>query len=206
MNIPAPALSLLEIAFNRALELDPDARQRLVALSGKVIVVELLGLDLRLYFLPALDGVQIAGSCKREPDTVIRGAPGTLLHVAITQDRKPLFEGEVEITGDIELGQRFNRILQNIDIDWEEPLSRLVGDVAAHQIGNVARGVLQWLNYAASSFARDTAEYLQEESRDLPAKNEVDAFYNQVERTRADVDRLAKRIERLQRQYEEPQS
>ena len=40
-------------------------------------------------------------------------------------------------------------------------------------------------------------EYLQEESRDLPSRYEVDRFTADVDALRDDVDRLAARVGRL---------
>lgn len=203
MIIPSPFIAMLEVAFNRALALDPDALKKFIALSGKKIGVELRGLDLHIYFLPALDGVQLRGAIDGEPDTLIRGKPGALLHTALTQDRKALFEGEVEILGDIDLGRKFNRILENIDIDWEEPLSQLVGDVAAHQIGNAARSIFGWFGQAVQSLSRDTAEYFQEESRDLPSRYEVEEFNKNVDTVRSDVERMSQRVARLESRLQE---
>lgn len=198
MKVPASLVAMLEIAFNRAIAYDTDTQKKLIALQGKVIAVELRGLDLRIYFMPAGDGVQLSGDYEGEPDTVISGTPGRLLHVALTQDRKPLFEGEVAITGDIELGQRFNRILENLDIDWEEPLSQLVGDVAAHQLGQAARSMFSFFENAVRSLAKDTAEYIQEEQHQVPSPYEVKEFVENVDELRSHVDRVEARINHLQ--------
>ena len=40
-------------------------------------------------------------------------------------------------------------------------------------------------------------EYLQEESRDLPSRYEMDRFADEVDVLRDDVDRLAARLKRL---------
>ena len=45
----------------------------------------------------------------------------------------------------------------------------------------------------------NTAEYLQEESRALPAPLEAQGFYSDVERLRDDVERLAARLALLER-------
>ena len=45
----------------------------------------------------------------------------------------------------------------------------------------------------------NTAEFLQEESRAMPAALEADAFYSDVERLRDDVERTAARLARLER-------
>jgi ubiquinone biosynthesis protein UbiJ len=41
-------------------------------------------------------------------------------------------------------------------------------------------------------------EYLTEESRDLPARPEVDAWLEEVDRLREDVDRFEARLARLE--------
>jgi ubiquinone biosynthesis protein UbiJ len=43
----------------------------------------------------------------------------------------------------------------------------------------------------------DLSEYLQEESRIVPAKPEIEAFMDGVDILRSDVDRLHARVERL---------
>jgi ubiquinone biosynthesis protein UbiJ len=45
----------------------------------------------------------------------------------------------------------------------------------------------------------NTAEYLQEESRVVPAALEAQAFYDDVERLRDGVERAAARLARLER-------
>ena len=40
-------------------------------------------------------------------------------------------------------------------------------------------------------------QFLQEETRNLPAKPEMEIFYRQIDKLRTDFDRLQSRIERL---------
>ena len=108
----------------------------------------------------------------------------------------------MEISGDVELGQRFKRILDGMEIDWEEHLSTLVGDVLAHQMGNLARTAAGWLKESAATLGADAAEYLQEETRLLPQDFEVDEFLAGVDTLVGDADRLEQRILRLNRQLQ----
>ncbi len=197
MKLPRPVLMVMEAALNRALQLDPEALERMIALRGKVIAIQVRGLDLVFYLLPALDGVQLADSIDGEADTVIAGGPFSLLHTALTGERRRLFDGDVSISGDMELGQRIQRLFRDLEPDWEEPLAQLIGDVAAHRIGQLGRDALRWLGRAGETLARDGAEYLQEEHRDLPSRYEVEHFMRQVDTLREDVDRLEQRIRRL---------
>lgn len=204
MKLPSPLLAALEIAFNRALNLDEDARNRFIKLSGKVIGLDIKGLDLTLYLLPALDGVQFAADYSGKVDTWIRGAPFSLLHTAMTHQRDRFLSGQIEIDGDIALGQKVQNILKHFEFDWEEILSRAVGDIAAHQIGNTLRDFFAWSNQAFTSLSRDTAEYFQEERRDTVGRYEQEEFNLSVDALRLDVERLEQRINRLGR--EEPEA
>ena len=192
-------LCALQAAFNRYLALDPDASRRLAALSGKVIAVELSGLNFTFYLLPGPDGIQIRDAYQGEPDTRLRGTPLALAALGIRRGGpNMLFSGDVEISGDTELGQHFKQILDSVEIDWEEQLSQWVGDVVAHQVGNVARGARKWGAEVLSTLGQDLAEYLQEETRHLPRPAEVEAFLAAVDELRVDTDRLEAHVKRLQ--------
>jgi ubiquinone biosynthesis protein UbiJ len=69
-----------------------------------------------------------------------------------------------------------------------------VGDVAAHQIGNLVRSASGWGRRAAATFAANVGEYLQEESRDLVTRTELEEFLAQVDELREAADRLQVRL------------
>lgn len=199
MSLPTAITAAVEAAVNRYLDLDPLSRGRLQALEGRVIAVELADSTLELYFLPGADGMQILEHYEGQADTRLRGNVFGLTELALGRDReRALFSGDVVIEGDMELGQRFQELLAGVRIDWEEHLSHLVGDVAAHQVGNLARGARGVGHQAAETLASDLSEYLQEEARLLPARIEIENFMNDVDSLRLDSDRLEARIRRLQ--------
>jgi ubiquinone biosynthesis protein UbiJ len=134
-----------------------------------------------------------------EADTRLKGAPLSLLKMSLGQhSEKQLFSGEVEISGDTETGQRFNQVLQQLDIDWEEHLSHITGDVVAHQIGRGLRGLMRWGKQAEDSLLQDTAEYLEEEIQLVASTHEVESFNHEVDVLRNDIERLQARVQRLQ--------
>jgi len=198
-GLPASLLAGLEAALNRYLRLDPDAMSRMAALQQRSIAIELMPLQLTLYVVPGENGVQLRSQLETAPDTVLRGTPLGLAQLGLgSQTGKTLFSGSVAIEGDVETGQAFKAILDEMDIDWEEQLSRLTGDVMAHQLGNVARRAAGVLRDGRRTLERDIGEYLQEELRVLPTRIETENFSADVSRLRMDADRLAARIKRLQ--------
>jgi len=197
MKLPDPAVSLMEIAINRALKLDDESYQKMIALQGNIIGIELLGIEISFYLAPNADGVQVLASTEENVDTWIRGTPLSMLKTAISDDRSTLFKGEVTIDGDMELGQKFQRILDGLEIDWEEPLSKVVGDVAAHQLGDIFRGFSNWAINSIDSLSNTTGEYFQEETLDIVNSVEVERFVDEIDELRSDTERLALRLEKI---------
>ncbi|VAW94004.1 Protein YigP (COG3165) clustered with ubiquinone biosynthetic genes [hydrothermal vent metagenome] len=197
-QIPIVMTAAIEVAVNQVLALDPDTVVRLRDINGKVIAIELQGLDVALYLIPSNTGLNVFGHFEGEPDTTLRGTPVGMLRMGLAENASDsFFAGEVEISGDVELGGQFREILDGLDIDWEEHLSQITGDVVAHRVGSFVRDAVDWGRKTLDTLGRDGAEYLQEESRDLPNRFETEEFLTAVDTLRTDVDRLEARVERL---------
>lgn len=196
--LPTVVTAAIETAINQVLKLDPETVERIQTLQGKVIAIELRGLDTVMYILPQAGKLNVYSNFEGEADTVLRGSPVALARMGLAKNAGDvLFEGDVEITGDVELGQQFREIIDGLDIDWEEHLSHVTGDVVAHKLGSFARGALDWGRNTVETLGRDAAEYLQEESSDLPSRDEVEMFLTGIDDLRSDIDRLEARVQRF---------
>jgi ubiquinone biosynthesis protein UbiJ len=199
MKLPPAVIAGLEDVINAYLRLDPAIGGRLATLHGRSIGLDLQGLDLQLVMLPGEHGVRLQGGFEGEPDTVLHGTPFGMARLGLGgSTEKTLFSGSVTISGDVETGQAFKEILDAMDIDWEEQLSRLTGDVIAHQLGNATRRMGKTLRHTRNRLTQDTGEYLKEELRVLPSRIEVENFSRDVDTLRMDADRLVARVQRLQ--------
>ncbi|MCG7925708.1 MAG: SCP2 sterol-binding domain-containing protein [Candidatus Thiodiazotropha taylori] len=200
MTITAALFASLEQLLNQAINLDPEAAKRLAPMQGRVIQLDLLGTGLNLYMIPEPQGFQVLSHFEGEADCLLRGS---LLDLASMRNPSnssdQLFNGSVTIEGDTALAQRFGAFFSSLDIDWEEQLSRLTGDVAAHQIGSLARGFLGWGKQLNQTTSLNLKEYLEEELRLIPGRYEMNPFLQDVDRLRDDVERLEARIQRLSR-------
>jgi len=185
----------LERGIAKFLALDQQTLARLAALSGKVIKIEFSDWNATLYLFPGADGIQLQNYYEGEVDATIKGSPISLLRMSVAREEKTAeIAKEMSITGDVELAQTLNHILQQIEIDWEEVLSRCVGDTLAHQMSKVFQSFKQWKKSTLISIRRNVADYLQEESRQLPAKQEVEDFFADIAELQHDVARLEARI------------
>jgi len=122
----------------------------------------------------------------------------TLGIMAATGSGDAIRDGSVDLTGDAETAQAFQDLLAAARPDIEEGVSSLVGDAAAHSLGELARNTRQWAENARSTMGDNIREYVQEESQDAPSRYEVERFSGNVATLRDDVERLAARIDQLQ--------
>ncbi len=193
------ALHALETAINQSLRLDPETWRKLDGLGGRLAAIELRGLDLTVYVRVTANGLRLAWRSDEGPQTVLKGTPLALLKMALAGDAQQGLPEELEIAGDVETARRFQDLLAGLDIDWEEQLARLIGDVAAHETGRALRTLHAWCRQTAAELEQDAVEYLREEQAVLPYRDEVEDFLAAVDTLRDDVERLEQRIRRLQR-------
>lgn len=191
-------LATAEKALNKFLQLDPEVNSRLAPIVGRVISVQFQQLNYTVYFLIQQNGIRLLSDYSSTPDVALAGAPFDFLRLSkASSSSAALFESDIKVTGDLEVAKQFKKIFAELDIDWEEQLSKVTGDVIAHQIGNFMRSLNQWAKKSANSLQQDITEYVQEEVRWLPLRLETQDFFQQVDKTRDAVERLAVRVQRL---------
>lgn len=193
-------LGLIETAVNRYLALDPEISVQLGELEGKIICFELTTPAMTLYCKPHVEALDLLLETEESVDCTIKGSAMDLLKMMRSDEpAQSLSNGEIEITGDSRIAQRFSDILKDVEIDWEELISKVTGDFAAHRIGGLVGQMKSWFGNTTTALRMDSTEYLQEESGVLPTRPEIERFMNNVDELRSDVDRLEARIRRLEK-------
>ena len=189
---------LLERALNRYLDADPIAtHETLHPIAGKVIGVALNVPELQFFFLLKQDRVSVTAHCEHEPDTWIRGSVFDLARLS-AKNYSGGQHGHIEISGDVQLGQQFQQLLNSIEFYWEELLVPIVGDVAAHTVRQGVDATAEFLSHCVTSLSFSSSEFLREELKLTPSVNQLNTFIEGVENLRDAVDRLAARLEQLE--------
>ncbi|MCU7939182.1 MAG: SCP2 sterol-binding domain-containing protein [gamma proteobacterium symbiont of Bathyaustriella thionipta] len=195
-----PLLAAIETGLNQLFAMDPDTYVRLARFKGRIVAFHITDIEQTLYFFPDQQGMQIVSHYEGEADTVISGSLLAFARMAMADEKSKtsaVFKGDIAISGDIALGQHFQSLFKQLDIDWEEHLSHITGDVIAHSLGNVARGFFGWGKQTLDSLSMDVSEYVQYETRDVASGPEINHFNTQIDRIRSDVDRAEARLNRL---------
>jgi ubiquinone biosynthesis protein UbiJ len=179
-------------ALNRLLDAEPWARERLAPFAGEVLELRAAPLPtLRFLVLP---GGRLEAGGEGAPALVITLRPRDL--VARLQGEEQ-FLRSVQVDGEPRLAAAVMALARHLRWDFEEDLSRIVGDVAAHRLAGVARELAAWPREAVRRLAESAADYAVEERRVLLGGGVMAAFAHEVAALRDALERLEKRIERL---------
>lgn len=201
LQLPNPLLALAEIGGNHLLALDEAVIQRCARLQGCCIAIEFTDLELTLYCHPGNWGMRLSQeppACKI--DATISGRLFALLNLSIEDDKiSTSIRERVSINGDAQVAQQLQKILTDIDIDWEDVLAQYTGDVLAFQIHQQARKTAQFLRQGLNSLLQTNSEYLREEAQMTPNPVEFERFQQEVTTIKHDIDRTEARIRQLSR-------
>ncbi len=201
----------LEESLNRLIALDAETAEALSALEGRRIQIKLhappLAMQLRVQDsriqvgpVPAQPTSGRDELARDEPDLEIRSTLGGLLsQLPFLRPTLATPGSGLRIAGDAELARTLQQLAQRFDPDWVKPFAEVFGDVLGVQIANALRGALRQGRTGMQSLARNGAEYLTEESRDVLGRDELDAFHDDVDALRDRVERLAAKAALLQR-------
>lgn len=194
-SLPNFLLKPAEHALNAALAADPAALSMLGELAGRRIAVELS--DFSLAVVVGIAGARVtlgAPVAGLVPDATVSGTLASLLRAGRSGSARGL-----NVAGDAELVQGLARVMGRLpQASWERVAST-IGDLPARGIERFARASRDAFEGTRARFAASLGEYLQYELRAVAARPDIEDFLAEVDRLRADADRLAKRVERLTR-------
>ena len=132
----------------------------------------------------------------REIDASISGRLMALVNLASEDDKvSTSIQEAVRFNGNVALAQKLQKILGELDIDWEEALSRHTGDVAAFQIHQQMRSFGKWFRQSTDSLLQTSSEYLREEVRITPTLVEFDRYRARLGELKHDVERAEARLQ-----------
>ena len=201
MLINPITLMLFSRTLNRYIARDKAALLALKKLAGKVLCLDINAEDAKqhLYFLFHDDNITLEQICHEKPHATLIASPVTLARLFASKNTAGL---NVRIEGQIDVVQDIQHFFASLEIDWEEQLSKLTGDVFAHHFSRLARDTKNILQSMVKTTGLNTVEFLQEESCLLAIPECVATFCKSVDTLSMQTDRLAARIAHLKKKYE----
>ncbi|PCI81166.1 MAG: hypothetical protein COB20_02045 [SAR86 cluster bacterium] len=137
-----------------------------------------------------------------QADATIKGKVESLLGLLIKKsDQRALADAAIDISGDATLVQDLHMTIESLDVDWQDYLAPILGDVLSNELGDIESSARAWSESAGTSMHRGVRDYLSEEARLVPSELEVDSFSNRLDQLRLGIDRVAAKTELLKRRY-----
>ncbi len=206
--LPVFVVGQLEKAANRALKYAPLTRVQMAKLRGHSIKIQLQRPNFPIHILIERRQIRFSSQWDEPSDATLSGPTVALLRQLGREQSSPaeLMKYNIQIEGDQEIAQQFIKLIKELDIDFESILGDFIGDMAAHQLGEVARGSLRWLKHTAKTVAQQTRHFLAEERALVVQSQEFEHFQASVDTLREDTDRMEARIRHLARNIPAPEA
>lgn len=103
------------------------------------------------------------------------------------------------LSGDTELATAAGKVLRGLRWDAEADLSRVVGDIPAHELSRAGTHMRQEFERRTLALTSMFSEYWLEEQPQIAKRRHLEQFSREVDILRDDVERLTKRLERLEK-------
>jgi len=192
------ALEGAETLINAALTKDPASKQALIKLEGQVLLVESTLPPLTIAIEPTATGIQLHDNWDGNVTVTINGTLIAMAAIAVNAKESISFSGTgVNVSGNLDTLHQLNKIMGDVDIDWEGALAEIIGDIPAHLIAKGIRNSAVIRKDIVTRASSGLVEVAQEEFNLTPSKNEFEAMIPDIRQLSADADRLAARVRQL---------
>ncbi len=203
---PTLLLAGIERTVNAVLARDPASSSRLSRLAGQRLLLRLERPSLTLllgFHAQGVDLMRQEEGHESEADAVIELDAETLGELLGGEPMERLmFQGKLAMRGRVHLLEEARDLFLDLDLDWEAELARWVGDIPAHSLAEGLRRLARWGLRAHEEMRADIAEYVFEEARLLPGRQQFENLRDHLTELEVAADRLEARLARLRRRLE----
>jgi ubiquinone biosynthesis accessory factor UbiJ len=191
MSTPALFTPLLN-GLNHLLVQEPWAREHLHAHANKVacLASELFAIKLQV----TADGMLQNTPDNTPADVTIRIKMADLPFIMHQPERAFAY---VKLEGDADFAHTISYLGQNLRWEAEHDLQQWVGSIAANRMVAGAKAAVTAAKTGQQKLAENLAEYFLEENPLLVRPEALAQLSADINKTRDDVERLAKRIQKL---------
>ena len=183
--------SVLEPATNKVLQYDPQAKMKLAKLEGNSFAVSLTDLSIQVV-LSVTSGEIRFSSHIETPSCYIKTSSNYLKQLSdASQLTKLIKQDQLILEGDLNIAQSFSSLFLDNDINWQQMLSRYVGDGMAYRIHHGLLQLQKIVQQKLADFDLTVQSALVDEIKVTPSIYEVEEYINQVDDIHARTEQLS---------------
>lgn len=173
--------------------LDPEIFNPLISHAGKTIHLEIINL-LSLTFKIQSDGLVLADEAlPSQYHTILSGRLSDFM-LASRPNNTAIVQNGLTLKGDLHCARDFDACLKHMDLDWEGFFADKIGDNAAVALSTFFKKTRRYIKDMVQTRAVDAVYFVQDEKPLVPLKPEVEAFYNDVDQLKLDVERFEAKL------------
>lgn len=185
----------LEQVVNLMVSQDPVTASRLSLHAGRSVGLhtDSPAMQIRIQILE--QGLRLSTDFTDACDAYIRGPSRVLLGMMTrsTASARQVPQ-QVQLNGDLELLESIFDTLTSMPINWQDPLSRVLGDVLTHGIERSTRAARDWGQDSVVRVTHNLDAWLHIESRLLPDRAEIADYHDRLDALKLRLDRLEARL------------
>jgi len=190
-------LSAAASIVNRGIDDDDEAQNLSDALDGRSLRITARPVP-QPVLIAITDGLfELSTDTQRAADAEIAGTLIELNRLMFIDNQAPIREGHVQVTGDVDIADQFRELLLCARPDLEEKLAEWFGKSAATRVASVVRDTRDWATGVAEDATDRAADFLHEDSVQLPTHREINAHFDAVDDLVNAVERVEARLSRL---------
>jgi ubiquinone biosynthesis accessory factor UbiJ len=199
--LPRSVAAMVMNGVNHVLDQHDWARRELAGFAGSSIAISVVTplATIEEHAIIQTDGSLLAQSASDQASVAMRVPLNAQTAQAFFKDGSAGLMRQVHIEGNVELAKTLGTLTQHVRWDAQDDLSKVIGDIAAHRVGEGLKSVIAQIRATHHRVVDNGVRFLTEEDQQLVRTDQFAEFSKALRRVRDDVDRLDKRINLLNR-------
>lgn len=190
--LPQLICATLEKVLLKVVAMDPASPILLQKVQGKQLALQLQELPWR-FVLSATADTLLLNQHNDKVDCVITTDLTTIKKLNDpSQLTRLIKQDKLQIEGDLHVAQQFSSLLQQLDPDWQQQLSRWLGDALAYKIATVIKQLQLYIHTQLQQMERAAVELAQDELALSPTQAEMNQFSRDVSQLQARLEQLSR--------------
>ena len=186
----------ITVGLNQLLKLEADLPVFLQPLQGHSLCAQITDWSLNILVVAHAQGFDVHVNTDNQAEVTLAAPLLDWLALLRSDHATEILSRQTfDISGDTAVLQAFDLFAKQLNLDWEQTLAMLIGNVPAHLMTQPFRQIQQCLKQQDHLLREDIRDYLQQESRLLPCREELEDFFADIQTLRQDIDRLERQIQ-----------
>jgi ubiquinone biosynthesis accessory factor UbiJ len=197
--IPDSLLNFAETAINRAIKTDALAATELATLAGKSFAVECQKPPIELSLSADTEGITLSDGIDENASVILAGNLPALMSLAtsVAKDKSDFANSGVEIRGDVGALLQLSRVLSRLDIDWEDLLGSLIGEIPARLLFLGKERLNEKRPYIKDTLSRVSTSFFIDQVG-IASSGQAVEFRDDLRQLQYRIDRVQARIRKIQ--------